>query len=355
MLDTMDTQAVPEQKEDDISTIHDRMAYYNKGCRDLLVDMQCLKFHATDDDMYLEYPGYVHPMYFKKDPNNPKDPKIMHAQKQFCRYIGVPHGFFMNNRPQLKEAMVSSWQTGLKAKKEPSMCAVRLRESDTYATIRAFLKATHTIVTTHEILKTIQKTISEKMSVDIVTGDEKDDLISHIRLLYEKKYELFGSDVCLGFSLITSDLGACPISVHVLLHDIKSKTSYIALYGGKPFFEMKQEGVQLTDIKQMYPKMINRISEESDEILDRIKKRVEDQDGMDLDIETEKFNSQPIKVPERFKRAIYHEVVQCKDEIKTPYDYARHACLVAKDFDPMKRIKIEQAAGMYLNLVFPRT
>ncbi len=56
----------------------------------------------------------------------------------------------------------------------------------------------------------------------------------------------------------------------------------------------------------------------------------------------------------KMKKAIYHQVSECLDDVKNPWDLARHVGLVAKDFDALKRIQIERAVGTYLNLFFAK-
>lgn len=351
----MDTEKISTEisGRSELKVLKERLSGWNKDCRDLFVDLRHVVFKASDDDMYLEYPPYDKAIYFKYDPDNPRDPKVLHAQKQFCKFIGVPHGFFMNNRPSLRENIVSTWQAGLNADAESAQCIIRLRESKNYSTIRAFLKADCSPLCNHELISILLEMVAEPMSLEFSNGDDKDDLILHARLLLDQKFELLNNPVCLGFSLITSELGSCPLSVQVLLHDITSKTSFIISYGGKPFFETKYTGIQASEIREMFPKMIQRISEESPEILDYVINRVNSQESIEPAEECGKVINQS-SLPAKFKKAIYHEAVQAEDKIKSPYDFAKHMCLVAKDFDCMKRIKIERAAGTYLNLVFPR-
>jgi len=60
------------------------------------------------------------------------------------------------------------------------------------------------------------------------------------------------------------------------------------------------------------------------------------------------------KVPNPFKRAIYLEASSCHDDMDSMIDFARHMSLIAKDYDTVKRMQVEKAAGSFLGLSFDK-
>ena len=338
--------------EIDIDILRRRLEGWTRNCRDLLLDLRVMDFSADDEDMSLtaqEVAYYNRPLYFKADPQNPRDPKIILAQKQFCKFFGVPHSFFMKNRPTLKMNIVQTWQAGLNAEEDKAQCIARIRESEDHSIIRALIPADTTPLPNHELIEIIQNNVGDRFDIEFATGDERDDLILHARFLLKDEFTIGDRPVCLGFSLIASELGASPLVVEVLLHDKTSHTSYICTYGADSFFTSKYEGIQQSEVKELFPKLLSRVHDELEEIIVRVVSRA----GETIDPRAECVVFNRIKgLNSKFKKAIFHEVSECEDDISNPWDFARHACLIAKDFDTKKRLGIERAAGKYLNLVF---
>jgi len=340
----------------EILELRDRLKSHNNRCRDLLIDLRTFKFHASDEDMFLEPEDrlfYNKDLYFKHDPQNRNAPEVIHAQKQFCKFIGVPYSFFKNNRPSLKMNIVRTWQAGLSADETKVQCIVRVRESDDYATVRAMVPVKANPILNHELIEMVAQDTSLEM--EFASGDERDDLTLHARFLLPECFDIGSGKYSVGFSLLASELGATPLALEVLLYERVSKTSYVASYGAEPYFRSKYEGIQPGDIKDLLPKMLERVKEETQDMLSAIRKRLDETSAVYMPAdECAKINRMK-GLNAKFKRALYHEVVECGNDITTPLDFARHMCLVAKDFDPMKRLDIERAAGLYLNLTFGKS
>jgi len=336
-----------------------RLQMWNKSCRDLFLDLRTISFTATDEEMFItcnDKKYFDKPLYFKVDPEKPKDPKTVHAQKQFCKFLAIPHSFFMNNRPQLRMDIFKSWQAGLGADDSKGRCIVRFRESQDYCVIRAFVPETFALTQNHEIIQTINNTFIKVDDIkpnflELVYGDERDELILHARYLSGEKFQILGSDVCVGFSVIASEVGASPLIVEALLHHKDSKTAFIASYGAESFLKAKYEGIQPKDIKEIFPKLVERISSESSEMKSRIESLKEKIDPKEACLEISSWKG----IPGKFKSALFHETTSCEKDMSTRWDFARHMSLIAKDFDSLKRLSIERAAGEYLNLMFEKS
>jgi len=337
-----------------ITDLRDRQILWNNKCRDVFLDLRHMIFHADEEDMYLEIPSYNNPVYFKKNPSNPKDPNVIHSQKQFCKLVGIPHSFFMNNRPKLKEDIVRTWQSGLNSEKDSARCVARIREAESFSTLRAIIKSSHSVIKNDDILSALLENMTIPLYEDFVYGDEKDDLILHVRYTIGNKYNIMGRDVCPGFSLIISELGATSLRVDPLLYDIKSKSSFIASFGGKPFFTSKYEDIQSSILKETFKSLSDKINETFHEMNQRVEQLINAHPEIDCDDECAKFVRR-YKVPGKFSKALYHEVSLNSSEISNSLDFAVRASLVAKDFDHMKRLKIESSIGSYLNLAFARS
>lgn len=331
-----------------------RLQMWNKSCRDLFVDLRMFDFNADDEEMCLisqdkEY--FDRPLYFKVNPENPRDPKVLLAQKQFCKFVGVPHGFFMNNRPALRNEIVKTWQAGLDTDDKKARCIARIRESKDYCVIRALLPEANNLLQNHELMSLIEECSKQSTAtffLEFSTGDTRDDLILHARFLSDQSFNVADTECRLGFSVTASELGASPLVIDTLLHHTESKTAYVASYGSEPFFSSKYEGIQAHEIKDMLPNMIERLLNEGPEMKDRIESEFRQVEPHEECIKINTWGG----VSRKFKRSLFHEASAQEDDMRTSWDFARHMCLIAKDFNSQKRLDIERMAGYYLNLAF---
>jgi hypothetical protein len=339
----------------DISELCGRLKMWYENCRDLLVDLRTVNYEATDDDTYIEFRDksyYGQKLYFKIDPQKPKDVKVVHATKQLCKIIGIPYAFFSDCRPSLKKNVLKTWQSGLADDVKKAQNVFKIRESKSCTIIRAITSTTKSIIPLYELIQIIKDTLTVPFKMDCVYGDEKDDLMLHTRFLFEKEYD-FNGPVCLGFSITASELDACPLSIDVLLYNKIQKTYCVALYGGESFFKSDYKGLQSSSLKDILPLMLVRLGDEIPEILLRLDKKQQSFRNSVFCAESEAMDICKAKgLTSKIKKAIYHQVSECIDSILTPWDLAIHVGLVAKDFDALKRLQIEKAIGIYLNLFF---
>lgn len=342
--------------DSDLDQLIGRLNMWHNKCRDLFVDLRDVSYVASYDDSWLAFSKtgqYNKKMYFKADPQHSKDKKIIHAEKQFCKMLGVPHNFFISNTPSLRMNIVKTWQASLSASEEKAQCIIKIREGDDCAIIRSVLPAVRNTVPLHELLEIIKRSSPAECRLEFVHGDDKDDLVMHARILFEDQYDVLGRKMCMGFSLVASELDASPVIIDVVMHDVESATSFVASYGNGSFFRCKYIEINPSDIKELIPKMLQRILDERLDMIDRIKMVSEMPDQFIIESACDRIGRMK-GVNGKARRSIYQQAKECEKEIENPFDFARHVCLVAKDFDSEKRLDIERAAGKYLNLVFAK-
>jgi hypothetical protein len=349
-----DTNDNDNDNLEDIYSLYKRLCMWNEKCSDLFVDLRTINYEANPDDTYITFkdPSYhLGQLYFKVDPDKPKDPKIIHATKQLCKVIGIPYNFFVTCRPSLKMNIIRTWQAGLAESDKKSQNIFKIRESPGCTIIRGIIPISKTMIPLNELVRVIMESTEEPIKIEGVYGDEKDDLILNARFLFKKQYD-FKTPIKLGFILTASELDACPLTIDVMLYNNVSKTCCIPLYGGDPFFKSDYKNLQASNITDLIPVMINRLNEEIPEILKRLNEKEENVSStFNPDLEALDI-CQTKGLTAKIKTAIYHQIAECCDDIKSPWDVARHVGLVAKDFDALKRLKIERAIGKYLNLYF---
>ena len=338
----------------DINKLYNQLEGWNRSCRDLFVDLRTVDFTVTEEDMILSFKDknyFDKDIYFKIDPEHPKDPKTLQALKQFCKFLGIPQPFFSQNRPSLKMNIVKTWQTGLRADEKKGTCIARIRESKECCILRAMVPETYSTIQNHEIINTVRETLKVPFRLDYYEGDGRDSLILHTRFLFGDIFKILDLDVCLGFSITASELGASPLIVDAFLFDTLHKTTYIASYGTESFFKTKYEGLQPKDIKELLPKMVERIQLEAPEM----KQTIEDFNKAIVPLDECLLVRGWRGLPGKFKKALYQEMAEKGEDVKTHWDFALKMGLIAKDFDTPNRVAIEKAAGRYLNLVFEKS
>jgi hypothetical protein len=183
-----------------------------------------------------------------------------------------------------------------------------------------------------------------------VIGDDRDELVLHVRLVSIDEFEVCGEKCSVGFSVVASELGASPLIVETLLYRESSKASCLATYNGEPFFSFKYEKIQKKDLEGLFPALMRHLEENLVEIKQRI------QEAKEAVLKKENINEilrvlrSEKGLGERFHTLLFQEVE--KNEVKTRWDLANRMAILAKDFSVDKRLKIERAAGILINLAF---
>jgi len=328
-----------------------RLQVTTETCKDEVFDLSAMRFGCTDDEMYLEYKATPDRFHFKMSANNPKDPKVIHAHKQFCKSIGVPFKFFQDNRPPVREEMANRWLKSLAPGEKKALFLAKVRKGSNLKAIRALLPETHTSLTNSDIISTILSCDEYILDLDMSIGDSRDDLVLQTRILVGHKFYIGEEAFRMGFAVTCSELGASDLLLEAYLHHVESKTSFMGTYGGESFFKSKYTGIQPKEIKDMIPEFINRVVDEAEGYKDRI---VHGPDFPGLE-ESCSIVANTKKIPKQFKRAIYLEAESYADDMGTSLDFARHMSLIAKDYDPEKRRQVERAAGLFLGLSFEKS
>lgn len=342
------------QPDDQAQNLIDRLEMWNKGCRDMFLDLRTVDFVATEEEMYLKFKEkevYDKPIHFKVDVDNPKDAKVVHAHKQFCKMVGVPHAFFVQNRPSMKTNIIKTWQAGLEADESKARCVARIRESDEFTQIRALVPEGYCTLQNHELIKTVTEAIPTVYQLEFSVGDQRDDLICHARYLMGDVFEVCGTDCCLGLAVTCSELGASPLIIDSFLYHLESKTAFMASYGSDPFMKLKYDSIQPSELKEAIETVSKRVLGEVDEFVNRVEILNKPIDPMEQCARIKSWYG----VSGKFLKQLYHEASECEGDMESHWDFARHMSLIAKDYDITKRPSIERLAGKFLTLSFGKS
>jgi len=334
---------------DELQTLINRLKEMQKGCEDKCIDLQTLKFEAKESDMRLYDQSTTY--WFKSDPKNPNDPKIIHGAKQFCSLQKVPYSFFAKNPEHMKNQMVECWLPTLKPEK--AQILAKLRKSQTGYIIRALLPVEFTNISNADVLSIVSDAAGDSFKMEFAIGDERDDLVLHVRFISTDTFDACGEQCSTGFSIIASELGAAPLSIETMLYRVPSKASMIASYGLEGYFTSNYEGIQANDLRDLFPRLINNLKNQLPELKERIQSA---KDAMTKKEDIKEFlKTLRLRkgLSEKFHTLFFQEI-ENDTSVKNRWDLVNKMSVLAKDFDVITRVKIEKAAGELIGLGFEK-
>jgi len=337
----------------DIKELIDRLKDLEKGCVDNFIDLKILKFDIQENEMKLF--NQFHSYHFKNNPKNPRDPKVIHSIKQFTKLMGVPYSFFAKNPEYMRKDMVSCWLPSLQTEQSSVLGKLRsIKDNPNDFVIRAILPVGYTNITNSQVMEAVAIEILDDYKIDFFMGDEKDDLVLHVRFISKEEFDVCGEKCSVGFSVVCSELGDSPLTVDTLIYRSASKASFLAAYGGESFFSFDYDKIQRKDLQNLFPPLIVHLREKLSDIKQKIQVAKE--------LTQKKENTQDLLrslrmikgLNDKFHTMMFQELE--KDEtVKTRWDFVNKMSIVAKDFDVKRRLKIEKTAGTLLGLVFPKS
>jgi len=334
----------------DLESLIGRLKGYTEGCENKILDFQGLKFEAVEGEMrlYNEFHGY----YFKRDPKNPKDPKIVHAMKQFCTMMKVPHPFFIKNPDHMKNQIVSCWLPTLKPEQAVILAKLRGTPDKNKDVIRAILPVESANISNAEAMEMVAEAVGDSFKVEFIIGGDRDDLILHVRFLSSDVFEVNGEQCTTGFSVITSELGAAPITVETFLYRVPSKAALLATYSGESFFESNYQGIQPADLKKLFPDLIARLKEQLWHLKTQIHQNMEAVTKKDDIKELLRGLRLRKGLNDKFHTLLFQELEA--NPVTSRWEFVNRMAILAKDFDVTFRLKIERAAGELAGLLFDK-
>lgn len=337
---------------ENLQNIISKLEQQNKNNEDKCLDLKNLTFVSESGVSRLEDSDNLS-YYFKRDIKKPKNPKATHALRQYCKIIGVPFSFFHKNSSEMKNRIAMTWLNSLKAEK--STVLVKLRRSLNDYIIRAVLPVEFSNISNLDVLKLISEAIGDDFHVLFSIGDEQDDLVLNIRFISKETFDVVDEKFSYGFSVIASELGASSMFIDTFLYHNESDAALIANYGQEPFFSCNYDQIQPDDLKALFPSLIKRLKEQLPQIKEFI------QSAKDADTETKDDIYTILKdlrlkkgLSERFHALLSQEISNDND-IRNRWDIANRMGVIAKEFDIMKRMKIETVVGNIMGLNFAKT
>lgn len=333
----------------ELQTLIQRLRDNSTGCEDKCIDLQILKFEAKEGEMRLH--NDFQNLWFKNDPKNPNDPKIVHALKQFCKLMGVPHPFFAKNPDHMKNQIVSCWLPTLKP--EQAMVMMKLRKAkESGNIIRAVVPVEFANIPDADIMAMVGEAAGDKFRVEFMIGDGRDDLLLHVRFVSTEQFDVCGEKCSTGFSVVASELGGAPLSIETLLFRCESKGAMLASYGGEPYFQSNYEGIQPAQVRELFPRLIAQLTDQLGALKDRIyaaKDKVLETEDIKGLLRTLRLRK---GLNDKFHTLLFQEIEAKPAENR--WDFVNRMAVLAKDFPSELRVRIEKAAGELIDLIFEK-
>jgi hypothetical protein len=328
----------------------EKLKSQSDGCEEKCIDLRNLKFEAKEGEV--RFIDGVWSYYFKSDPKKPNDPKVVWAAKQFCKLAGIPFSFFHKNPEYMKSSMVDCWIPTLKPEKSTIMTKLRRTADCDKFVFRALLPVEFTNVTNVDVMEAVSTAIGDDYNKDFVIGDERDDLILHVRLISKETFEVCGEKCSVGFSVVCSELGASNLTVDTMLFRDASKTCLVASYPG-PYFDYEYEKIQAKDLLELFPNLMSRLRGQLTELKLKVQSAKEETESK-ADIQTILKDLRLRKgLNEKFHTLLFQEIGSGSD-VRTLWDLSNKVALVAKNFDVVNRVRCERVAGELVRLVFAK-
>jgi len=334
----------------ELETLIHRLGDNRGGCEDKCLDLQTLKFATKEGEMRLY--NESHSYYFKYDPKNPKDAKVTHAAKQFCGLMEVPFPFFFKNPEFMKNEMVNCWLPTISPEAATVMAKLRrAKEAENYI-IRAILPVEFANIMDVDVMTMVGEAVGDCFRTEFIIGDGRDDLLLHVRFVHKDEFEVCGESCSTGFSVMTSELGGAPFTVETLLFRNSSKASMLASYLGGPYFESDYTGIQPADLKALFPKLLDRLTQQLPQLKDRIyaaKSKVTKKEDV-----KQLLGSLHLRkgLNDKFHRRLFQEIE--KNPVENRWEFVNRMAILAKDFDAKRRLTIERVAGEMIDLMFEK-
>jgi hypothetical protein len=316
------------------------------GCVNETLDIANMKFISSDEEMLLVLQNGTDQKYhFKMNRADPRNADTVHAHKQFCKYVKVPYSFFRDNRPHFRDAIVNAWQDGMRMQEHTAMKIFRLRKGSEHQTIRALLPDNYTCLDNYEILDALIRDTEKNLELVTFSGESRDSAIFHARILIGDEFEVDGNRLRMGISITASELGSSDLVLDCVVHCVEDGVGLIVSYGGESFFETSYARIQPNEIRDIISAIPDRIADE----WQICQQTIMQNKWLGVD-ESCRVVSGIKKLPNNVKRDIRMECDSCGDDIKSPFDFARHLSIVGMGYEIRKRLEIERHAGRFLNL-----
>lgn len=271
------------------------------------------------------------------------------SARQVCRLAGIPFGVFCKASETLSQDMFKEFTPGVK---EPQV-KLAIKTFGPKRILRGVLSVDYPDVRNSEVLGSLES-INEPFDVESASWM---DVSSPIQLRTRVTFPNFtrmvnNEELKIGLDVTSSELGACPMQVNVLLYRTICANGAIASYGRKPYFYYDYSKALVIDVADVFSASMKRVVSDVDVIMDRV--RVATQSTINMQ-RARVILMDAVKEGALNKGVVLKTLGQLeKDGVSNVWDFVNGLTAQARGFRDTLRLKYEAAAGKLLGLSFDR-
>lgn len=271
--------------------------------------------------------------------------------KQLCKLAGIPFTFFKKSTPDLAQEAFHEW---VPLAKNPQVKLAVKEYGTGKKVLRGVLPADYPEIRNSDILKSVTET-GLKFEVESAGWiDQIDAPIMRTRFVVADISRSLGQDddVHIGVDILSSELGACPLEVNLLLYRTICKNGAIAVYDGRPYFFFDYKQNMAFPVEDILDSVGKRIKEQQDQFFFS----VENARRVLLDSNQAKLIIAEMQKTEAINKGVAVKTIQNIDKsaASTGWDVVNALTASARGFRDRLRLRYESAAGSLLGLRFDR-
>lgn len=272
------------------------------------------------------------------------------SSRQLCRASGIPFGVFRKASEKLSQDMFKEFSPGMK---DPQVKLALKNLGGAKSIVRGILPMDYPDIRNSQILRSFQN-LGTPFEVESANWqDQKNPTILRTRLIFPAFNRFIqNDDMKIGLDITSSELGACPLQVNLLLFKEICKNGAIASYGRKPYFFFDYGGTLSVDLGDVFEAAMARATNDVDGFMLRVDEAAQ--------TPITKAQAHVLLQSAVEKGALNKGVVLKtmgtleKDGCNNVWDLVNALTAQARGFRDILRLKYETAAGSLLGLVFDR-
>ena len=331
---------------------------HSEGCTDSVVDFSSVTFHTTDTTMWLGLRDgtFARPdLHFRVNPTNPSDKVAVHAHKQFCKLVKIPHSFFVQNRPGMRGTLVRTWLSGLTPGEPSSRRLVKVRECREMNMVRAILPESHCGYPNHKALAAlIRYGKSRGMQLAFLDGEDVDSPKMQVTVKFGDVIPWNSMEYRLGVELSFSDVSTDNITAEALLLPEKGEDSYMFTFEHGSMLSLPYTSMSPSDMDRVISGLVPALEALRPSIIGILTAA----SGMEyLGIEAS-LEMVCDKVPNKSVRhKIRREFLRdsAEEDYASACQFAAGLAKLARSCDGKDRCNLERVAGAFLCMDLPST
>ena len=329
---------------------------YHSDCLESAVDFSKVSFNCTDTSMWLELKDgtFSRPLlYFRINPLDNKDDLAIHAHKQLCKILSVPHAFFAQNRPKMRETVVRNWVAGLIPEDSTSMHNMKIRSCRETNVIRAILPTNYIDYPNYRAVDSLIKEGKDLgMTMTSIVGDEMDAPSTELVVKIGDILDWCGKEYRMGICMVFSDISIKHIVVDAMLIAEDGSDTISVTFEHGHLLDLPYPSMTPADID----KVLSGIPQQLIDLKPALVEKMLQSSGLEypgvedsLDIICAQVKSPAVK--RRLRREFLRE--GAADDYQNPVTFARGVATVAKSYEGGTRTMLERLAGSFLGMDLP--